>query len=162
MGAKSNQQIKDMVNKCIENFRNQQNLYAKMLYYAKMQLEQTEATDVKEVEALLLKRTECLDEIIVLNQHNKILQDEIVDELNMSSFILSQLHEKLDSNQYEELKNIIAQTGDILREISIVDKENEKFIRSGLGTGASNAPKASNKQAKSAYNKSMNQNKEKN
>jgi len=101
---------------------------------------------------IVAKRQELLEDLQVLEDANRNLQEQVVSELGIDEFTLSQLEAKLENEQFAHLKEIVNQLGTILNSISEIDDQSQALMREGLSRVNKTKARANNKQASQAYN----------
>jgi len=145
-----------LIDNIIHNFKEQWLLCEKMAASAQEQLEmlkQAENAGIpSQVMDIVAKRQELLEDLQVLEDANRNLQEQVVSELGIDEFTLSQLEAKLENEQFAHLKEIVNQLGTILNSISEIDDQSQALMREGLSRVNKTKARANNKQASQAYN----------
>ena len=140
----------------IHNFKEQWLLCEKMAASAREQLEILKQADnagiPSQVMDIVAKRQKLLEDLQVLEVENRSLQEQIVSELGIDEFTLSQLEVKLEDQQFAHLKEMVNQLGTILNSISEIDDQSQALMREGLSQVNKTKARANNKQASQAYN----------
>ena len=108
-----------------------------------------------EIEVLLARRNKLLEEINQNNQENRNLQQRIVKELGLEGFVLSQLENKLESEQYQALKEQISNLSKLLEMISEKDQRSQELMQQAINSQRKKGPRSSSRQASQAYKQSM-------
>ena len=131
-------------------------LCEKMAASAREQLEILKQADnagiPSQVMDIVAKRQKLLEDLQVLEVENRSLQEQIVSELGIDEFTLSQLEVKLEDQQFAHLKEMVNQLGTILNSISEIDDQSQALMREGLSRVNKTKARANNKQASQAYN----------
>lgn len=125
--------ITDGLDQIINNFDLQAGLYGKMAELACVQLDNlkdsTYTAGLDEVNRILAERKAILTEIAPLNNENKKLQQEIMDELQIEQFNIKSLKVKIPAEQFARLKTAINEVEKLLRAIDKSDRESELIMR---------------------------------
>ena len=131
-------------------------LCEKMAASAREQLEILKQADnagiPSQVMDIVAKRQKLLEDLQVLEVENRSLQEQIVSELGIDEFTLSQLEVKLEDQQFAHLKEMVNQLGTILKSISEIDDQSQALMRASLTRANKTKSRANNKQASQAYN----------
>ncbi len=131
-------------------------LCEKMAASAREQLEILKQADnagiPSQVMDIVAKRQKLLEDLQVLEDENRSLQEQVVSELEINEFTLSQLKAKLENEQFAHLKEMVNQLGTILNCISEIDDQSQALMREGLSRVNKTKARANNKQASQAYN----------
>lgn len=145
-----------LIENIIHNFVKQWQLCEKMAARAQEQLEILKQADKAgippQVMDIMAGRQKLLDDLQVLEAENRGLQEQVVSELGVNEFTLSQLEAKLENEQFVHLKEMVNQLGTILKSISEIDDQSQVLMREGLTRVNKTKTRANNKQASNAYN----------
>lgn len=145
----------------IDNFDQQHDLYNKMHELAEEQwllLQQGVQPTVNEkFHELLDHRQELLAVILDLNQKNRQFQEQVIKELDLQRFVLSDLKEHIEPEQFLRLQERISNLGRLLASINDIDTGNQQAMEEA-GKTVTGRPleKTSNHQAQKAYREAMN------
>ena len=101
---------------------------------------------------IMTGRQKLLEDLQVLEVENRSLQEQIVSELGIDEFTLSQLEVKLEDQQFAHLKEMVNQLGTILKSISEIDDQSQALMREGLSQVNKTKARANSKEASKAYN----------
>ena len=150
---------REIIIRIIENFKQQRQSYFRMLDLAGEQLAILEKNRGKvyadEIEVLLARRNKLLEEINQNNWENRNLQQRVVKELGLEGFVLSQLENKLESEQYQALKEQISNLSKLLEMISEKDQRSQELMQQAINSQRKKGPRSSSRQASQAYKQSM-------
>ena len=144
-----------LIDNIIHNFKEQWQVCEKMAASAQEQLEilqQAETGIPSQVMDIMAKRQTLLEDLQVLEAKNRGFQEQIVSELGINDFTLSQLEAKLENEQFAHLKEMVNQLGTMLKSISEIDDQSQVLMREGLTRVNKTKTRANNKQASNAYN----------
>ncbi|MDD3272118.1 MAG: flagellar export chaperone FlgN [Syntrophomonadaceae bacterium] len=144
-----------LIDNIIHNFEEQWRVCEKMAASAQEQLEilqQAETGIPSQVMDIMAKRQTLLEDLQVLEAKNRGFQEQIVSELGINDFTLSQLEAKLENEQFAHLKEMVNQLGTMLKSISEIDDQSQVLMREGLTRVNKTKTRANNKQASNAYN----------
>lgn len=145
-----------LIENIIRNFEEQWQLCEKMVASAQEQLEILKQDDnpgiPSQVMDVMAGRQKLLDDLQVLGAENRDLQEQIVNELGINEFTLSQLKTELEDEEFAHLKEMVNQLGTILKSISEIDDQNQILMRESLTRVNQTKPRANNQQARKAYN----------
>lgn len=145
-----------LIENIIRNFEEQWQLCNKMVASAQEQLEILKQADNGGISAQVMDviagRQKLLDDLQVLETESRGLQEQIVSELGINEFTLSQLKTKLQEEQFIQLKEMVNQLGTILKSISEIDDQNQILMKESLTRVNQPKPRANNEQASKAYN----------
>ena len=145
-----------IIENIIHNFEEQGQLCEKMAARAQEQLEILKQADKAgippQVMDIMAGRQKLLDDLQVLEAENRGLQEQVVSELGVNEFTLSQLEAKLENEQFVHLKEMVNQLGTILKSISEIDDQSQVLMREGLSQVNKTKARANSKQARQAYN----------
>ena len=145
-----------LIDNIIHNFKEQWLLCEKMAASAQEQLEMLKQADnggiPSQVMDIVAQRQKLLEDLQVLEDENRILQEQVVSELGIDEFTLSQLEAKLENEQFAHLKEMVNQLGTILKSISEIDDQSQVLMREGLSQVNKTKARANSKQARQAYN----------
>jgi len=144
-----------LIDNIIHNFEEQWQVCEKMAASAQEQLEilqQAETGIPSQVMDIMAKRQTLLEDLQVLEAKNRGFQEQIVSELGINDFTLSQLEAKLENEQFAHLKEMVNQLGTMLKSISEIDDQSQVLMREGLTRVNKTKTRANNKQASNAYN----------
>lgn len=145
-----------LIDNIIHNFNKQWLLCEKMAASAQEQLEVLKQADnagiSSQVMDIVAQRQKLLEDLQVLEDENRSLQEQVVSELGINEFTLSQLEAKLDNEQFVHLKEMVNQLGTILKTISEIDDQSQALMRKGLSQVKKTKARANSKQASQAYN----------
>jgi len=145
-----------LIDNIIHNFNKQWLLCEKMAASAQEQLEVLKQADnagiSSQVMDIVAQRQKLLEDLQVLEDENRILQEQVVSELGIDEFTLSQLEAKLENEQFAHLKEMVNQLGTILKSISEIDDQSQVLMRASLTRANKTKSRANNKQASQAYN----------
>jgi hypothetical protein len=149
---------REIITEIIENFKQQKQCYSRMLDFAGEQLAILEKSQgqvyADEIEVLLARRNKLLEEINQNNRENRNLQQRIVKELGVEEFVLGQLENKLESEQYQALKEQISNLGELLEKISEKDERSQELMQQAIKSKRQKKPRGSSRQASQAYKQS--------
>jgi len=145
-----------LIDNIINNFKEQWLVCEKMVASAQEQLEMLKQADnagiPSQVMDVVAQRQKLLEDLQVLEDENRGLQEQVVSELEINEFTLSQLKAKLENEQFAHLKEMVNQLGTILKTISEIDDQSQALMREGLSRVNKTKARANNKQASQAYN----------
>ncbi len=145
-----------LIENIIHNFEEQWQLYKKMAARAQEQLDILQQADKSgmptQVMEIMAGRQKLLADLQVLEAENRGLQEQVVSELGINEFTLSQLESKIEDGQYADLKERVNQLGNTLKYISEIDDRNQILMRESLTWNNQTKPRANNQQASAAYN----------
>ncbi len=145
-----------LIDNIIHNFNKQWLLCEKMASSAREQLKMLKQADnagiPSQVMDIVAQRQKLLEDLQVLEDANRSLQEQVVSELGIDEFTLSQLEAKLDNEQFVHLKEMVNQLGTILNSISEIDDQSQALMRKVLSQVNKTKARANNKQASQAYN----------
>lgn len=145
-----------LIENIIHNFEKQWQLCNKMVASAREQLEFLQQADnagiSSQVMDVIAGRQKLLDDLQVLEAENRGLQEQVVSELGINEFTLSQLKVKLEEEQFAHLKEMVNQLGTILKSISEIDDQNQVLMKESLNRVNQAKPRANSQQASKAYN----------
>jgi hypothetical protein len=145
-----------LIENIIHNFVKQWQLCEKMAARAQEQLEILKQADKAgippQVMDIMAGRQKLLDDLQVLEAENRGLQEQVVSELGVNEFTLSQLEAKLENEQFVHLKEMVNQLGTILKSISEIDDLSQALMREGLSQVNKTKARANSKEASKAYN----------
>ncbi|MEN6460767.1 MAG: hypothetical protein ABFC94_05270 [Syntrophomonas sp.] len=147
--------LPDIIDKIINDFDRQMRLYMEMEKLSGCQLDFLQQAGCRgkmdELNELLSKRQNLIGEINQLNHSNKALQQEAQQFLGIKQFSLSQLKDKLESDQYLRLSQILQEIEQILVRIGQADKKSEQLMKDKFAASR-NGARANHNQASKAYN----------
>lgn len=145
-----------LIENIIHNFEEQWQLCEKMAARAQEQLDILQQADKSgmptQVMEIMAGRQKLLADLQVLEAENRGLQEQVVSELGINEFTLSQLESKIEDGQYADLKERVNQLGNTLKYISEIDDRNQILMRESLTWNNQTKPRANNQQASAAYN----------
>lgn len=145
-----------LIDNIIHNFEEQWRVCEKMAASAQEQLEILKQADKAgippQVMDIMAGRQKLLEDLQVLEAKNRGFQEQIVRELGINDFTLSQLEAKLENEQFAHLKEMVNQLGTMLKSISEIDDQSQVLMREGLTRVNKTKTRANNKQASNAYN----------
>lgn len=144
-----------LIDNIIHNFKEQWQVCEKMAASAQEQLEILQKAETgipSQVMDIMAKRQTLLEDLQVLEAKNRGFQEQIVSELGINDFTLSQLEAKLENEQFAHLKEMVNQLGTMLKSISEIDDQSQVLMREGLTRVNKTKTRANNKQASNAYN----------
>jgi len=145
-----------LIDNIIHNFNKQWLLCEKMAASAQEQLEVLKQADnagiSSQVMDIVAQRQKLLEDLQVLEDENRSLQEQVVSELGINEFTLSQLEAKLQNEQFAHLKEMVNQLGTILKTISEIDDQNQTLMRENLTRVKKPKTRANSQQASAAYN----------
>jgi DNA repair exonuclease SbcCD ATPase subunit len=145
-----------LIDNIINNFKEQWLVCEKMVASAQEQLEMLKQADnagiPSQVMDVVAQRQKLLEDLQVLEDENRSLQEQVVSELEINEFTLSQLKAKLENEQFAHLKEMVNQLGTILKTISEIDDQSQALMRASLTRANKTKSRANNKQASQAYN----------
>ena len=144
-----------LIDTIIHNFKEQWQVCEKMAACAQEQLEilqQAETGIPSQVMDVITGRQKLLNDLEVLEAENRGLQKQVVSELEINEFTLSELEAKLEDEQFANLKEMVNQLGDMLKSISEIDDQNQTLMRENLNRAKKPKTRANNQQASAAYN----------
>lgn len=144
-----------LIDNIIHNFKEQWQVYEKMAACAQEQLEilqQAETGIPSQVMDVITGRQKLLNDLEVLEAENRGLQKQVVSELEINEFTLSELEAKLEAEQFANLKEMVNQLGAMLKSISEIDDQNQILMRENLTRVKKPKTRANNQQASAAYN----------
>ncbi len=151
--------MSDIVDKIIENFAEQHQLYSQMCELARQQLDilegQPAPSESERIQELLSQRQEILASIMLLNDDNKQYQVQAIEQTGIKHFVLSELKDCIEHEQFARLQSRIADLGALLESINSIDKQNQRVMETGIPSGK----KATSIQAQKAYRSAMESNK---
>lgn len=149
----------------IENFDQQHELYTRMHHLAEEQLlllqQGMQSAYSDQINQLLLRRQDLLESIVKLNRQNKLWQEQVLIELDLPRFALSELKNRISEEQFHQLQKRVSDLGQLLESINNIDKKNQRAMEM-TSNALSGRPveKNSSHHAQKAYQKTMeNQNK---
>lgn len=155
--------ITEALNQIINNFDLQARLYGKMVKLAQAQLEHlkdnTYSACIDEVNRILTERKVVLTKLTPLNDENKKLQQEVLDELGIERFIIKNLKGHLPEDQFTRLKTAVNGVEKLLAAIDKADRESEQIMRRSLPGKSTGESAESHKRATQAYNQAKKQSK---
>jgi hypothetical protein len=144
-----------LIDNIIHNFKEQWQVCEKMAASAQEQLEILQKAETgipSQVMDIMAKRQTLLEDLQVLEAKSRDLQEQVVSELGINEFNLSQLKAKLEEEQFVQLKEMVNQLGTILKSISEIDDQNQILMKESLTRVNQPKPRANNQQASKAYN----------
>jgi len=144
-----------LIDNIIHNFEEQWQVCEKMAVCAQEQLEilqQAETGIPSQVMDVITGRQKLLNDLEVLEAENRGLQKQVVSELEINEFTLSELEAKLEDEQFAHLKEMVNQLGAMLKSISEIDDQNQILMRENLTRVKKPKTRANNQQASAAYN----------
>ncbi len=144
-----------LIDTIIHNFKEQWQVCEKMAACAQEQLEilqQAETGIPSQVMDVITGRQKLLNDLEVLEAENRGLQKQVVSELEINEFTLSELEAKLEDEQFAHLKEMVNQLGAMLKSISEIDDQNQILMRENLTRVKKPKTRANNQQASAAYN----------
>ncbi len=144
-----------LIDNIIHNFKEQWQVYEKMAACAQEQLEilqQAETGIPSQVMDVMTGRQKLLNDLEVLEAENRGLQKQVVSELEINEFTLSELEAKLEAEQFANLKEMVNQLGAMLKSISEIDDQNQTLMRENLTRVKKPKTRANSQQASAAYN----------
>jgi len=145
-----------LIENIIQNFEEQWQLCEKMAACAQEQLEILKQADKagisSQVMDIVTKRQKLLDDLQVLEAENRSLQAQVISELGINEFTLSQLEAKLEDEQFANLKEMVNRLGTILKSISEIDDHSQALMGEVLAWVNKTKPRVNNEQASAAYN----------
>lgn len=144
-----------LIDTIIHNFKEQWQVCEKMAACAQEQLEilqQAETGIPSQVMDVITGRQKLLNDLEVLEAENRGLQKQVVSELEINEFTLSELEAKLEDEQFAHLKEMVNQLGAMLKSISEIDDQNQTLMKENLIRTNQTKPRANNQQASVAYN----------
>jgi len=145
-----------IIENIIHNLEEQGQLCEKMAARAQEQLDILQQADKSgmptQVMEIMAGRQKLLADLQVLEAENRGLQEQVVSELGINEFTLSQLESKIEDGQYADLKERVNQLGNTLKYISEIDDRNQILMRESLTWNNQTKPRANNQQASAAYN----------
>ncbi|HWP95356.1 MAG TPA: hypothetical protein VN426_00750 [Syntrophomonadaceae bacterium] len=145
----------------IDNFDQQYDLYNKMHALAEEQWlllqEGVQPAVNEQFHQLLIHRQDLLAAILNLNQQNRQYQEQVIEELDLQRFMLSDLKEHIRPEQFLRLQERISDLGRLLASINDIDNGNQQVMEEA-GKVVSGRPleKTSNRQAEKSYREAMN------
>lgn len=145
-----------LIENIIRNFEDQWQLCGKMAALAQEQLEMLKQADKagisSQVMDIVAERQKLLDDLQALEAENRSLQEQVINELGINEFTLSQLETKLEDEQFTNLKEMVNRLGTILKSISEIDDHTQALMREVLAWVNKTKPRVNNEQASAAYN----------
>ena len=123
--------MQELIRQVIANFDEQQTAYRWVLKLAGEQLEMLSNDQDRVlfgINEILSKRQALMQEISQMNLTGQALQTSICKELDINEFCLSNLEDKLDRKDFEDLQQVLTVVGDVLAEISRVDNASHKIM----------------------------------
>lgn len=154
--------VQKLIDEIIENFYQQQQFYLQIADLSCKQLafltDEHWTEKQEELNQLLEKRRELNNQIDVLNQHNRFLQEQIMALLEIPEFVLSRLQSSLADRQYQSLHEVLAALGGLLAEINNTDEQNHRLIKMKAGSHRIKNP-ANRQKAQHAYHQAIEQGK---
>ncbi|PKM76226.1 MAG: hypothetical protein CVU90_13340 [Firmicutes bacterium HGW-Firmicutes-15] len=127
--------IKELIEEILRNFYKQQELYRQMADWSRQQLDLLEQEDWagESLNLLLEQRQGIIAEIDVLSKQNRQSQQQVTSSLDLDEFVLSSLEKNLEAPQYQALQDALNALGNLLAEISEMDRQSNNLIRKKLG-----------------------------
>ncbi|MEN6328634.1 MAG: hypothetical protein ABFD18_20800 [Syntrophomonas sp.] len=151
----------EIIIKIAENFKQQIEIYSKVLDLSVQQLNFLEEgkgrVNADRINVLLLERQKLMETISELVHQNKQLQKETRQELRIDEFVLTRLEYVIDEKQYQDLKMLVLKLGEMLKVISDQDERSQLLMRKGLKPMARTNLKTGNEQVSNAYKQAMQQ-----
>ncbi|MDD3879387.1 MAG: hypothetical protein PHP26_05280 [Syntrophomonas sp.] len=152
---------REILKELTENFKQQRRIYSGMLDLASEQLAILEKNQgqvyADEIESLLGRRNNLLDDINKKNWKNKQLQLIIVQELGIEEFVLAKLESKIEADQFQALKEQISGLSKLLEMISEKDQRSQDLMQQSINSKRHQKAPSSSRQASQAYKQSMEQ-----
>lgn len=153
-----------LIDNIIGNYAEQYRICEEMATLANKQLDLLKDSNqvgaFSQVMDVVNQRQALLASLQQLDLENRNLQEQVLAELGLDDFTLSQLQNRLDSEQYTNFKEILNKLGIILKSISETDYENQLLMREGLSPVNKKISRAKKHDACSAYKQVMNLNKD--
>jgi len=145
-----------IIENIIHNLEEQGQLCEKMAARAQEQLDILQQADKSGIPAqvmdIMTGRQKLLEDLQVLEAENRSLQEQVINELGINEFTLSQLEAKLEDEQFNHLQVMVNQLGAMLKSISEIDDQNQTLMKENLIRTNQTKPRANNQQASVAYN----------
>jgi len=150
--------VKQIIREIAENFQKQLDLYQKMSDLSSAQLTCLEKNPVMsgELRDIMSRRQDLMEDISALNEKNRACQQQAVQQLGINEFVLSKLLGQIDAGDYEQLRDIVSRLGLLLEAINEMDRKNQLMMVEVNTSKAGGEGKASSREARDAYRRSMN------
>lgn len=145
-----------MIRDLIDNYIRQEKIYQKVAVSSLDQtiLLQKETIDTVQLKELLRQRQLLMDEVAATNEAARKLQEQMKEVYGLKAFTLSEIQDIIGTVDFEDLKQILKQMGEVLKSISQSDLKNQALMRQAAAEAAGQ-PTVSPQQASSAYRQSM-------
>lgn len=156
--------MQDKILSIITNFKTQQTLYLRMAEMAQMQLnclQQPVPGQPDSLPMILQARQELMQEIDRLNKQNQALQEQVVAQLMLPEFSLSHLENKIETDLFQALREVVHSLRNILADISTMDEQNHTLLKMNAVPGRMETP-VNRQKAQKAYQQAAQQSKKKN
>lgn len=152
-----------LVNKITSNFQLQVELYREMQQESRNQLDILQSSSASlDIGPILERRHHLLSRLDSLAMANRNLQQQFLEHSGLEEFNLSGLQSCLADQEWLVLKEIITELAQVLREITLCDKQSQGLMTlRGAGAVGKKTAAVDHNQARQAYQRSQLQNKEK-
>ncbi|HZK44555.1 MAG TPA: hypothetical protein VFC73_09780 [Syntrophomonadaceae bacterium] len=120
------------LSRIIANYQTQYDLYnqVKELSFKQVEIFQDIDKDISYIlNTTLNARMTIMNEIAILNEDNKDIQNFLLTSLDKKEFVISQLEGLVAEDLINELKKVILALGDLLAQINSNDKLNEILLK---------------------------------
>jgi len=150
-----------LIDDIIANFKQQYILYRDMERESRQQLEGLQGSGYVEVGLILERRRSILLELDQLGRDNRNMQQEVIKELGIKEFNLSQLKACISTEKWSTLAKLIDQLGQLLQIITAIDGQSQQLMaKLQASGGAKKTGQIKHSQALQAYQQTLRQNKE--
>lgn len=155
--------VRPLLDEIIANFNLQLQLYREMGEQSQRQLAALQnSLSYEDLNPILDRRRQLLQDLDRLNARNREIQQEVLNKLDLKGFTLSQLKQRLDSDELAPLELLIDQLGLLLRRITATDNQNQRLMaRRQVAGMEKKAPVANHIQVRQAYEQAVQQKKDK-
>lgn len=153
-----------LINNIIHNYAEQYRICEEMAALANKQLDLLKDSNqvgvFSQVMDVVTRRQALLASLQQLDSENRNLQEQVLGELDLGEFTLSQLQTRLEIEQYTNFKGMLNKLGIILKSISETDNENQLLMREGLSPVNKKVSQAKKNDACNVYKQVMKLNKD--
>lgn len=146
----------------INNFRQQMGLYQEMKSLAIEQLALLgkiaaggQETSRSDLNSILLKRQELMEQISELNRFNHKLQEKLCQQVNIEEFTLAGIKIHITDHDYREVEKVLAELGNLLADILADDQKNQVLFSQVVVPSSREASSKSLHQVSQAYREAM-------
>lgn len=148
--------ISTVIKEIIYNFEEQLSLYQQMAELSCSQLSclKEPSSSTRELHRILDERQQLIQTVGTLNKANRHLQQVVVRESNLEEFTLSQIQEKIGTEEFKKLRTVVNRLGEILLSINESDAQSQSLMAQS-GTGLPGSRPANPARAVRAYRQSM-------